>query len=211
MIVTHLLPKHFSPDQLTGGIVVAIDILRASSTISTALANGAESVIPCEQVEQAYQIREQFPEDSTILGGERNGVIIDGFDLGNSPGDYSSNQVSGKKVLFTTTNGTRAIHRCRKAKAVFIGSFLNLSAVARKLRQYTEPIHLVCAGTDGRITTEDCLFAGAIAEELIEPTDLQANAVDGTPVKLKVSSFFGSITLTLTEYHGVKFNIIRKD
>ncbi|MBL4886465.1 MAG: 2-phosphosulfolactate phosphatase [Planctomycetaceae bacterium] len=177
MIYTHLLPSHFSPEQLSGGVAVVIDILRASSTISTAIANGAETVIPCEQVEQTHQLRKEITNSPTLLGGERGGVIIEGFDLGNSPKDYSCEQVSGKTVLFTTTNGTRAIHRCQQANAVYIGSFLNLKSITQKLQQHTEPIHLVCAGTDGVITSEDCLFAGAVAAELTQLTEQESNDV----------------------------------
>lgn len=178
MISTHLLPTLFSPDQLRGGVAVVIDILRASSTISTAIANDAETVIPCEQVEQTFQIREELAGAPVILGGERGGVIIEGFDFGNSPKDYSADQVSGKTVLFTTTNGTRAIHRCKEASAVYVGSFLNLGAITKELSRRAEPIHLVCAGTDGTITAEDCLFAGAVAEQLAQLTESHDYVID---------------------------------
>ncbi len=180
MLFTHLLPAHFSTDQLCGHVAVVIDILRASSTITTALANGAETVIPCEKVEQAFQLREQLTSTQTILGGERGGVLIDGFDYGNSPGDYSAEHVAGKTVLFTTTNGTRAIHRCRESNSVLIGSFLNLSAITETLSQCREPIDLVCAGTDGAITLEDCLYAAAVAKRLIAHHQLQDQDYDDT-------------------------------
>ena len=180
MLFTHLLPAHFSSEQLRGHVAVMIDILRASATITTAIANGAERVIPCEQVEQAFQLREQMTSTETILGGERSGVLIEGFDYGNSPADYSAENVAGKTVLFTTTNGTRAIHRCREADSVFIGSFLNLCAVTEKLSQCGKSIHLVCAGTDGAITLEDCLYAGAVAKGLIEHGNSLSQEYDDT-------------------------------
>ena len=185
MIFTHLLPDHFSSEQLRGDVAVVIDILRASTTITTAIANGAKCVIPCEQVEQAFQLRRELSdqESSTtgiILGGERGGVAVEGFDFGNSPVDYSSEHVAGKTVLFTTTNGTRAVHRCREAETVLIGSFLNLSAVIRKLSRCRAPIHLVCAGTDGVVTLEDSLYAGALAKGLVEENNLSVGNCDDT-------------------------------
>ncbi len=180
MISTHLLPAHFTPDQLSGHVAVVIDILRASSTITTALANGARVVIPCEKVEQAFQLREQLAASEIILGGERGGVLIEGFDYGNSPGDYSVEHVAGKTVLFTTTNGTRAIHRCRKADAVWIGSFLNLAAITERLSSGNKPIDLICAGTDGAITLEDCLYAGAVAQRVINRREIPEQHCDDT-------------------------------
>ena len=185
MIFTHLLPDHFSAEQLRGDVAVVIDILRASTTITTAIANGAKCVIPCEQVEQAFQLRRELSDQEsstaeTILGGERRGVAVEGFDFGNSPVDYSSEHVAGKTVLFTTTNGTRAVHHCREAETVLIGSFLNLSAVIRELSRYRVPIHLVCAGTDGGVTLEDSLYAGALAKGLVEEGRTAISKCDDT-------------------------------
>jgi len=145
-----------------------IDILRASSTICSALDAGARCVIPSEQIEQAFELRDQLDLGDVVLGGERQGVLIEGFDLGNTPTDYTPERIGGKTVVFTTTNGTRALHRCRQSDGVLVGCFLNLDAIVRILSLSEMPIHFVCAGTNGIVTAEDCLFAGAVVDGLIE-------------------------------------------
>lgn len=178
-IVSHLLPDLFSPEELKQGTAVVIDILRASSTMTTALANGLEKVIPCETIEQAEAVKKTLADPHlALLGGERKGSIIPGFDLGNSPGSYSAETVRGKTLVFTTTNGTRALHRCREADEVLVGCFLNLQSLADRLVAQTGDVHLVCAGTDRRVTQEDCLFAGALAETLLASEQVRDWEID---------------------------------
>ena len=160
----YLLPELASPDQLQGKTVVVIDVLRASTTITTALAVGAREVVPCLEVDEARRVAAEYGPD-LLLGGERDGLPIDGFDFGNSPAEYTSARVSGKTIVFTTTNGTKSMQRCRQADLVLIGAFVNLSAVCRVLLGTTQ-IGLVCAGTCGEITAEDVLFAGAVVNKL---------------------------------------------
>jgi 2-phosphosulfolactate phosphatase len=102
------------------------------------------------------------------LGGERGGLPIDGFDLGNSPSEYTRQSVGGRTIVFTTTNGTQALQVCRAAQRVIFGSFVNFTAAIQQLTGDL-PIHLLCAGTRGRITREDVLFAGAVVEKLAGP------------------------------------------
>lgn len=150
-----------------------LDILRASSTITTALHFGASAVIPCQEIEEAQEIAGNLSETSdsgVLLGGERMGIMIDGFDLDNSPARYSADMVTGKQIVFTTSNGTRALKRAVQADRILIGSFLNLAAVVKELSQSSGVVYLVCAGTDGAVTGEDCLCAGAIAAGLQEIT-----------------------------------------
>ena len=115
-VFVHLLPSMFEPAALTGGIAVIADILRASTTITHALANGAKRVIPCGTVDEALDLRRQHTDEQILLGGERGGLKIEGFDLSNSPDDYDSATVTGKSIGFTTTNGTKALLRSSKAK-----------------------------------------------------------------------------------------------
>jgi len=161
-----LLPRHFEPDALRGGIAVVIDVLRASTTIVTALANGARCVVPCGDVAAARRAAANFARDDVLLGGERGGVRIDGFDLDNSPAAYTADRVGGKSIVFTTTNGTAALLRSQGADRVLIGSLVNRRAVVRELAGDARAVHLVCAGTEGCVTAEDLLAAGAIAAEL---------------------------------------------
>jgi 2-phosphosulfolactate phosphatase len=142
---------------------VVIDVLRASTTITTALAAGAAAVVPCLEITEARELA--FKRPGSLLGGERRGQRIEGFDLGNSPADYVPERVAGKTIVFTTTNGTRALNRCTGAGRVLIGGLVNRQAVCRAL-QADPCVHLVCAGTGGEFSFEDALAAGAMVQQL---------------------------------------------
>ncbi|WP_333542240.1 2-phosphosulfolactate phosphatase [Desulforamulus ruminis] len=149
--------------------VVMFDILRASSTISTALANGCQEVIPVVEVDEALAIASRLPEDTCILGGERSAVKLPGFHLGNSPLEYTPEVVAHKTVILTTTNGTKAIRRAAGGDGVvLIGSLLNYSAVAHKLFAAEQDILLACAGTRGKFSLEDTFAAGLVVAELVQ-------------------------------------------
>ena len=184
LISVHPLPTCFEPDELVGGIAVVVDILRATTTITHALANGADCVIPCGTVEQALDIRNDLPAGTCLLGGERSGVRIDGFDLSNSPADYEPNTVRDRSIGFTKTNGTRALLRAEKADEVLIGAFVNLSAVVDRLCCSRLPVHIVCAGTNGQITGEDILFAGALVQQLLESSAERFQAEDSAQMAI---------------------------
>lgn len=164
-----------------GGIAVVIDVLRASTTIITALAHGAVRVRPVLTVEEA---RAEAAARDALLGGERGGRRIDGFDLGNSPLEYSRDRVSGRSIVITTTNGTAALHACAGAIDVLIGAIVNRSAVAAVAHalalQHGGDIHLVCAGTDGAVTEEDLLAAGAILDAAVQDHGCGEDALDAT-------------------------------
>ncbi len=145
---------------------MVIDVLRASTTIATALAHGAAAVRPVAGIEEARGLAAVLGA-GTLLGGERGGVRIPGFDLGNSPLEYTPDRVAGKTIVITTTNGTAALHACREAREILVGALVNRTAVADEVRRLagdSVPVHLVCAGTDGEITAEDVLAAGAILD-----------------------------------------------
>jgi 2-phosphosulfolactate phosphatase len=184
-VKVHLLPALFEPEDVRGGIAVIIDVLRASTTITHALAAGASRVIPCGEVDEAAAVARLHPRGMALLGGEREGLLIDGFDLDNNPFAYSAPVVAGKTIVFTTSNGTRALLRAAGADRVLIGSFVNLQAVVTVLAQDDRPVHLVCAGTKGRITVEDSLCAGAIVDRLLAATG-ESNA-DWTDDQLRLA------------------------
>jgi 2-phosphosulfolactate phosphatase len=151
---------------------VVLDVLRATSTFVTALANGAEAVMPVAEVSEALAVRRERPD--VLLAGERDGLRIGAaltgdveFDLGNSPREFTSARIAGKTIVSTTTNGTRALRACAGAQRVLSGSFLNLSATANAIAQ-SEPQHvlLVCAGTGESVALEDVLAAGALCDLL---------------------------------------------
>lgn len=160
----HLLPELIDGNALAGSRCVVIDVLRATTTIVAALDAGAQSVIPCLTIEDARQ-RGQSLGGKALLGGERGGLPIEGFDLGNSPAEYSHDRVVGRQVVLTTTNGTKALLHARGAGEILIGGFANLSAVCAHLAGRSR-VEILCAGTDGHITRDDTLVAGAMAERL---------------------------------------------
>ena len=166
IVHVHLLPDLMPARAVAGQTAVIIDVLRASSTIVTALDHGAAGVIPCGDPAEAKRLRASSAASEVLLGGERGGVRIDGFDLGNSPAEYTQDRVDGRKIVFTTTNGTRALLRCQDARHIVIGCWLNLSSLAKWLAATAAEIHLVCAGTDGIVSGEDVLAAGAIVQQL---------------------------------------------
>lgn len=150
--------------------VVVVDILRATSCMTTAFAYGVESITPFANLENCQAMKKQ----GYITSGERDGKKVAGFDRGNSPFEYMDESVKDQKIAFTTTNGTVAIEKSKGAKEILIGSFLNLSAVARHLLLHGSDILIVCAGWKGKVNMEDTLFAGALVEMLkdhIEPDD----------------------------------------
>src|SRR5205085_3368282 len=110
-----------------------------------------------------------------LLGGERGGVAPDGFDLGNSPREYTGHVCRGRALVLTTTNGTRALLRAAEADRILVAAFVNYSAVCEQLRQDPRPIHMVCAGTNGTVTLEDTLLAGALVDYLSEVGDVRLN------------------------------------
>ena len=165
-LAAYFLPALIGPGELDGETAVVIDLIRASTTICHALVARATEVIPCLEVDEAKRIAATLPWGQAVLGGEREGVKIPVFDLGNSPEEYTPETVGERTVVFTTTNGTRAMNVCRGAARVFIGSFVCLSALWERLKG-AGAVNLLCAGTKGKITREDVLCAGSIADRLL--------------------------------------------
>lgn len=155
---------------LSGTVCVVFDVLRATSTMVTALANGAAAVIPVEEIPEALAIRQRDPE--VLLAGERNGVRIEAnltgsgaFDLGNSPREFTAERVKGRRIVTTTTNGTRALRACLPARTMLAGSFLNLGATAAWIEQeHPAELLVVCSGTHEEAAYEDALGAGALCD-----------------------------------------------
>jgi 2-phosphosulfolactate phosphatase len=158
------LPDHLVDDQLRGKIAVVIDILRATTTIVEALDNGAKCIIPVASVDGARVIAHD--RKGSILCGERGGMKPEGFELGNSPLEYSHSAVGGNDCVLTTTNGTRALHMATQADEVLIGSITNVDVLCAWIRQDGRDVVLVCSGTDGCVSLEDCVGAGAIVDRL---------------------------------------------
>ena len=169
-LTVHLLPSLIPPGALRGGVAVVIDVLRATSVMVQALASGCTQIIPCLEIDDAKEVAAEFAPGSVILGGERQGLPIDGFDLGNSPGDYTLEVCGGKTLVMTTTNGTRAILSSLEADRILVASFANLGATLEVLAKELEhrPVHVVCAGTNGEVSLEDTLLAGEFLLRIAE-------------------------------------------
>jgi 2-phosphosulfolactate phosphatase len=169
-LCVHFLPDLVDPPALAGRRCVVVDVLRATTTIVEALAAGAVAVVPCLTIEEAQRRAAELAPGTLLLGGERGGKPIEGFDLGNSPAEYTAARVGGKTVVLTTTNGTKALLHSVAGSEILIGALVNLSAVCARLQtapaSRNVPVDVVCAGTDGQITREDVLFAGAVADRL---------------------------------------------
>lgn len=157
---------------LSGTVCVVFDILRATTSMITALANGAKEIIPVAEISEALALRKERPE--VLLAGERDGVRIRAkltgsidFDLGNSPREFTAPAVAGRTIVMTTTNGTRALRACAGAKATLIASFLNLRVTTNWLREkHPSSLLLVCSGTYEEPALEDTLAAGAVCERI---------------------------------------------
>ncbi len=182
----HLTPDTIDPRALAGCTAVVVDVLRASTTIVAALAAGAVHVVPCLEPEDALLAREAAALPC-VLGGERRGVRIDGFDLGNSPREYTPDSVGGRILAFTTTNGTRALLRCAPATAVLVGCLTNRAAVCRAAHARARPVQIVCAGTDGALCLDDVIASGAIASALLATGDFDPGDDDAT--RLAIAAF----------------------
>jgi 2-phosphosulfolactate phosphatase len=166
MLRVVLSPRLLEPASVQGCTAVVIDVIRATTTIVTAVRNGAAGIRPCASVEEARAVAGAMAPGSYLLGGERGGVKIEGFDLGNSPREYAAERVADKVVVFTTTNGTRALRLAERAERVLVGALINVSATAGVVAMEGREAVLLCAGVDGQVCAEDALCAGGIAETL---------------------------------------------
>jgi 2-phosphosulfolactate phosphatase len=144
-------------------IIVVIDVLRATSAICAAFDHGVNSIIPVDSVD----IAREYQKQGYLVGAERQGKIVEGFDFGNSPFSYMTEEVKGKDVVLTTTNGTKAIHLAKDAETVVIGSFLNLDALCQWLEKQHKNTLCLCSGWQNKFNLEDTICAGAISEYLI--------------------------------------------
>jgi 2-phosphosulfolactate phosphatase len=145
-------------------VVVVTDILRASSAIVTAFMNGVERIIPVGTLEEARA----FKEKGYMVAAERDGIVRDFADFGNSPYNFSPERVKGKHIVYSTTNGTNAIHLASRGSQVLIGAYLNISALARHIREEGKDLLILCAGWKNKFNLEDTLFAGALSKMVLE-------------------------------------------
>ena len=167
-----LTSANVSEEDVKDRTVIVIDVLRACSTIATALVNGARSIVPVADMAQASKIASNLDQASYLLGGERDGDRIEGYHLGNSPLEYTPEVVKGRTIILNTTNGTVAIAQARAARHLLIGSFLNVGRVVDFAREADLDVTIICAGWRNRVSLEDTLCAGQMVYRLwdgVEP------------------------------------------
>jgi 2-phosphosulfolactate phosphatase len=203
-IFVHLLPTLIPPGSLRGGVAVVVDVLRATTVMVQALAAGCEAVIPCREIDEATAVATGLPSGAALLAGERQGLPIPGFDLGNSPGEFTPEICREKTLVMTTTNGTRAILASVEAERVYIAAFTNLRATSDEIsvqflkKDHGHAVHIVCAGTEGHISLEDSLLAGALTSQI-------ANIVEIIP-GAEIAPVFGNdeALMVLTQWLEVE-------
>jgi 2-phosphosulfolactate phosphatase len=169
----HLHPALLPPGRLSGALAIVIDVLRASTTIVHALAAGCTAVLPVVEVEEARALAGRMRAGKVILGGERGGKPIPGFDVGNSPREYTPEVCRAAAAVLSTTNGTRVLCQAAEADRVLVAGFVNFSAICEQIAAEARSIHLLCAGTKGEVALEDVLLAGALVEAVFPDVDFE--------------------------------------
>ena len=167
-----LSPELIGQHELKGKLVIVADIFRATSCIVTGFANGLTAMKPSEGLDETLALRNQ----GYLTAGERNGLRINGFDMGNSPFEYQKECLKGKKVAITTTNGTQALARSKTADEVLVGAFLNLETVVQYLLRSKKDVIVHCAGWKGSVNLEDSLFAGALVDKCLKAAKPRGDA-----------------------------------
>lgn len=168
-------PNDFDDEKYSKYSAVVIDVLRATTSIATACANGCKEIRPVRTVAEANKIKANDPD--ILLAGEREGLLIPGFNLGNSPFEYTREQVAGKTIVMTTTNGTLALTKASVAQKVYAMAFINAAAITSILYQNQEDVVVLCAGSEGRFSLEDTLCAGLLADRLSNIAKLSDTAL----------------------------------
>ena len=170
-IEVYFSPTELGERDLVGSVTAVIDVLRATSTIVEAIANGARAILPAADMDDAMRLAQTIGRSEVLLCGERGARKIEGFDLGNSPLEFTSEAVADKLVVMTTTNGTPALVAAQPADRCIVASFLNMNAAARDLAASGKPIVIVCSGRQGRFSLDDALCAGSLIRALRETQD----------------------------------------
>ncbi|NNM32574.1 MAG: 2-phosphosulfolactate phosphatase [Gemmatimonadetes bacterium] len=166
-IDAYFAPSNVDDGDVEGRVAVVIDVIRATTCIAEAMANGATTIFPTASIEEATKLGASLDRDRTLLCGERKGVAIDGFDLGNSPAEFTAERVSGKQLVMTTTNGTRAFLSAEDADRILSACFQNLTAVVDAIGT-DQDLAVVCAGKEDQFSLDDVVCAGHIIRRVME-------------------------------------------
>jgi len=187
-------PAGLASGEVAGRTVFVVDTLRASTTICAALANGARGIVPVASIEEAMKMAQTLERREVLLTGERGGVRIDGFDLGNSPLEMTEAAVKGKTIVMTTTNGTRAILAAAGAAAVYVVAAVNLHVAGARAHEALErsgDILVLCAGREGAFAIEDAFAAGWLVLEAVEGRRIRKPLNDAAQVSVDLARRYG--------------------
>jgi 2-phosphosulfolactate phosphatase len=190
-------------------VVVVVDILRATSCMVTALSNGAFKIVPVESVDECWELKEK----GYLAAAERDGKIVAGFEIGNSPYSYLTKEINGSNIAITTTNGTKAIKLSKDADQILIGAFLNLSSLARYILLCGKDVLIVCAGWKNKMNLEDTIFAGALLDKLKEKYISSNDSAIAASLLYNMAKkdLFGFITQHSSHYKRLKNLNLDKD
>lgn len=169
-------------EKIKNKTAVVIDMFRATSVIITAMNNGCKEIIPFLTIKETLKKADEIGRENCILGGERNAVKIDGFDVSNSPLEYTEDLVKNRSVLMTTTNGTKTLTRCCEAENILIGAMINAKAVAEKIIEMNNDVVIVNAGTKGNFSMDDYICSGYIINEILKKKSLDLTDIAKTAV-----------------------------
>jgi 2-phosphosulfolactate phosphatase len=179
-----LSPHEVSEEKLKDHIAVVVDVLRASTTICAALAAGAKEIIPAESIEEAIRWATNLSRDAILLCGEREGKLIEGFNLANSPLEYKPKIVKGKTLIFGSTNGSPTVVKTRLAQKTYLAGFVNMTAIVQTLAEVETPIVIICSGKLGQFSLEDAVCAGNIVSALKQSLESILDLTDGANAAL---------------------------
>jgi 2-phosphosulfolactate phosphatase len=164
----YFTPKEINEGDLQDRLVLVVDVLRVSTTIAYALKNDCKDIIPTDSIESALELAQKIGRENILLCGERLGLKIEGFDLGNSPQEYIPEKISGKTLVFASTNGTKAIVKGSKGAKLIVGSFVNFDAVLNYIFSNPSDLAIICSGKFGQFSLEDSVCAGMFVQKLSE-------------------------------------------
>ena len=184
-------PQDVDENALRDRTVVMIDVLRASSSIITALSNGARGIIPVATVEAAVKMAGNLAGDVVLLAGERNAKMIQGFQLGNSPLEYTPDKVKGKTIVFSSTNGALALSKGRLARELAVCAFLNMKTAMEFIIRQPRDFVIMCSGTNGAFSLEDSVCAGMLVNSVVESKRAEVELADGALAAEKLSKSLG--------------------
>jgi 2-phosphosulfolactate phosphatase len=187
-----LTPGEVNPAEVAGRTVVVLDVLRATTTIVEALSAGAKAIYPVGSIEDALRLANSFGREEVLLCGERRCLPIDGFDLGNSPREFTPERVAGKTLVMTTTNGTYAMMLAAGAERILIGSITNLDAIVEDIARSEVSPAFICAGRERFFAMEDAVCAGAMAARLQEVRPGDWTLDDGAMAAAALAERFGT-------------------